>query len=203
MSPAEIPAADLEAFVRAFRGEPWAAADWLAEHFPEADYPRTHASNQLHADLERCRRRIAQELGDELNTDTLRTYRATAIAWPDGVRTPSATFGAHEKLRGRRDRVEAMAQYVKRARREESTHLQRRHVLRYRAEERGPRPGPTKTLGELLAENVDRACRAKLRSAAGVIVERADWWNTDRLTDADRAILADRFADLANAIRGR
>lgn len=200
MTEGDLP--ELESFARLAKGDPWAAGDYLVERFPEAKYPATNTKagagllrdlDHLSADLDR--------LGHRLSTSTLRGYRSTALAWPSGRRLPEATFEAHRKVRGE-DRQEVLAGYVERAKREGALKLTERRVATYREAQRPrrARAAEAKTLGEDLADAVERSCRSRLRSAAGVIVDREDWWATDRLTDADRAALAKRLADLAQRI---
>lgn len=190
----------LEHFAHLVKGDPWAAADYLAERFPVERYPRSVAAHTgLHVQLEHLAADLEHWYDVKLKAATLRVYRATALAWPHEDRSSSATYRAHELLRGKADRREQLDRYVKRAaEREHAPVLGERHLRRYLAEGRPARQVEPPQLLDAL----DKAARRFLRAERGVITTRPDWWNVDRLSDADRAELADWLEATAKDIRG-
>lgn len=189
---------ELGEFVRAMRGDPWAAGDILVDWFPPGDYPIGKAKNDLHAALDSRRRDIFKLLGEDVSVATMRQYRATALAWPHEIRISSATFAAHQQLRGRADRQDVIANYAKRSKREGSIKLNHRQVARFRSED-NPRPSPTKTQAQKVSQSLRRA--AKRTVLGGRQTDRDDWWNTSVVTVAEKESLLREIERLAADIR--
>lgn len=83
--------ADVIAAIRTEDGTSWAVADAVA------GLPETDEHGRL--TLERIATAIYDETGTEWSTVTLGKYRATARAFPSGIRIPLHTFHVHMELR--------------------------------------------------------------------------------------------------------
>jgi len=183
---------------RLVKGDPWAVGDLLLERFPAEQYPATSAPSGLTRQLERLAAEVERHTGTSIKPRVMANYRSTALAWPPTDRSVGATYRPHEMLNGKPDRREQLDRLIKRAQREGAERLTERHVKRYRAEGQRPRQVEPPTL----LDTLDKAARRFLRAERGVIVTRPDWWNVDRLTDADRSDLADWLEATAKDIRG-
>lgn len=173
-------------------GDTWVVADLLAEVFPVEDYPlQAHARNNLHAELVNYEEALRRDHGVILAATTMRIYRATAIAWPDEVRTSSASFQAHEKLRGP-DRFGKMEQYL---RKNKGRALSKRDVMRYRADEKPAKP--MKPFPVRARRRLESTAKSLL-VGGGRNIKREDWWNSEHVSAEQKQQLIKEMRSLAS-----
>jgi len=178
-------------------GDIWQVADLLVEEFPAEEYGglgNEHARTGLYEKLEDYEHALVTEYGIELKSSTMRRYRTTAIAWPDGVRTPSAPFAVCNRFHGA-DRFKRIESYLKR---NKGRPLTVRAVRRYTAED-----GPTRALPpweSQVRRRIESAAKAALLE--GIKTDRPDWWNADAIDDGRRKVVIDALRKLANEMAG-
>jgi hypothetical protein len=161
-------------------GDGWEVADLLAERFPPEEYPEDSSGrNELHATLDAASDALRREHGVELKVDTMRTYRATSLAWPRGTRVPRASFAAHRGLRGD-DGPDRMARYLKR---NKGRPLSQRDIARYRADDNPKPPVPW-----------EEAARKRLGAAVRSVLGQNP-------TAEAREVVAAILHELANEVR--
>lgn len=175
-------------------GDTWQIADLLVEAFPLDEYGNGgKARNGLHASLAKYEIALRDGYGVELKAVTMRTYRATAIAWPHAIRIACASFGAHQALRGD-DRVGRMQAYLKH---NGGNALSAKVVRRMNADNKPRRP---MTSWEVkVARRFESAARSLLLGA--VVTKRDDWWRVDVITDEARNVVAHELRALADRIK--
>lgn len=175
-------------------GDAWQIADLLVDEFPVEDYGDNERGMKtgLHAELEQYETLLAAEFAVELKASTMRHYRATAIAWPDGERSTSASFTAHAVLRGP-NRAAEMRRYL---RQNHGKPLSARAVRRFRSEDRPSKPAPP------WEAQVRRSVEslAKRLVLGNVVVDRDDWWNARPATPNRRATVVAALRAVASNI---
>lgn len=173
-------------------GDAWEMADLLAEKFPEDEYgsPGDHAKTGLHEELVDYEMALIDEYGiDQLKANTMRIYRATALAWPDDARASSVPFVVCQRFRGEK-RFEQVERYL---RKNKGKPLTLRAAMRYRTAEAGS--GHVRTWEEQVARRIERAAKAALLE--GIKADREDWWNASQITDSRRQVVIAALRKLA------
>jgi hypothetical protein len=175
-------------------GDAWSIADYLVEQFPIDEYgDAEHGTNTgLRLALDRYQGALYEQYGVELRSSTMRGYRATALRWPEAERSASASFGAHDRLRGP-DRFDRMRRYL----RANGGHaLSARTVRRMRADES---PGkPPLVFEERMRLAIERAVRRVLLE--GIVTDRDDWWNVRGVSADMRTTAVQKLRALAGQI---
>lgn len=171
-------------------GDSWVLADLLVAEFPSDEWgDRGKENTGLRAALVDYEEALRREHGVELKASTMRHYRATALAWPEVVRTTSASFDAHARLRGS-DGHQLMKRYLKR---NKGRPLTKRDVMRYRADDKGPVPMETPE------ERFEKRIRSLVRALLlGGIKPSGDWWRSNAINTNTREFAAGVLRDLAN-----
>lgn len=180
----------LERIAQLVDGDSWALADFLVDEFPPDRFGNAeHGTNTgLRAALEDAEDGLRLEYGIEYKATTLSRYRATAIAWPDGTRVPSAPFVVHKMIRGA-NREQEMARYLKR---NKGRPLTERAVQRFRADDRPKAPVPWDVAARKRIEST-------VRTILAVTAKRDDWWET--ANPKARTQVAAMLTELARDIR--
>jgi hypothetical protein len=175
-------------------GDGWEIADLLVEKFSVEQYgDGGKANSELYEALDAAEDALRKEHGVELKVSTLRQHRATAIAWPHDARSSSASYVAHQRLRGK-DRYDLMQRYLKR---NQGRPLSKRDVQRYRADDKGP--------GLVLTpeERFEKRVRSTVKSALlGAIKPEGDWWKSSSISTEDREMAVSVLHQLANDLIG-
>jgi hypothetical protein len=174
-------------------GDSWALADYLAETFPVEEFgePAAGVSNGLRAVLDTYQHTIKRQFGVEVKATTMRTYRATAIAWAKDERSSLASFNVHYRLRGP-DHVEQLAKYEHMARREGSA-LSAHMLARYRSDEN---PKPPRSYEQRMRSAIANATRREM--LGGLLTKREDWWTV--VTELERSVAVRELRALAKRI---
>jgi hypothetical protein len=173
-------------------GDSWQLADYLAETFPANEWgDPSSARNGLHAELERYQHAIKRTFGTEIKAATMRTYRATALAWSRDERSSRASFNVHYRLRGP-DHVAQLAKYIGLAEREGSA-LSAHMLARYKSDEN---PKTPRSYEQRLRSAITNAVRREM--LGGVTTKRDDWWNV--VTDIERSTAVRELRRFASEI---
>lgn len=176
-------------------GDGWEIADLLAEEFPAETFGDNGSSRrtELHAALELYEDALRKQSGVILKATTMRTYRATALAWHVGDRTPRASFDAHRRLRGK-DGPQRLSAYLNR---NDGRPLSGRDVQRYRADDN---PKPVKAWDQRARKRIASTVKSLL--LGGIIPKDQErWWDVDGV-DESRALLSEMLRELANKLDG-
>lgn len=176
-------------------GDTWQIADLLVEEFPEQEFGGLGGagiSTGLYEKLTDYEHALVTDYGIELKASTMRRYRTTAIAWPNGVRTPFAPFAVCNRFHGA-DRFKRIDSYLKR---NKGRPLTVRAVRRYTAEDGPLRPLPP--WEQQVRRRIESAAKAALLE--GIKTDRDDWWNAQGIDDGRRKVVIDALRKLATAM---
>jgi len=177
-------------------GDQWVMADLLVEAFPPDEWgdAKTSVNTGIRSALDEYEHVLYAEHGVDLKASTMRSYRATALAWPGEIRISAASFHAHRAITGE-DRQERMERYLKR---NGGKALSYRMIRRYRGEEK-PAKAPL-PWEQQVRRRIESAARKALLE--GIVTDRLDWWNTPAVTDMQRTVVINALHALANEMAG-
>jgi hypothetical protein len=180
-------------------GDAWTMADYLAEAFPESEYPNLGKGRAtgLGKELREYELALKKHHGIEIAANTMRAYRATALLWPNDTRVSFAPFTVHRYLHGP-DRREEMAKRIRQAKAEGDDALSLRQLKRFRADEK---PRQAKSMREVLRRRLATTTRGVLLE--GINTDRDDWWNVRQVTPVQRAMASEELRRLADLIETR
>lgn len=96
-------------------GSTWLMADRLVDAFPPDEYGNAEhgTKTDLWKALDALSDALRHDYGIDLKVKTLSNYRATALAWPEGARAPSAPYRVHEMAKARPDRVKLVEKLIR------------------------------------------------------------------------------------------
>jgi hypothetical protein len=176
-------------------GDSWELADLLVDQFSVEEFgAASHGRKSgLYDELRRFELELTREHGIELKANTMRLYRATAIAWPDDTRVSSASFSVHRVMTGS-NRTAEMKLRLRQAEKEGRA-LSQTLLRRFRADDR---PAKIKPFEEYFRRAIAATVRRML--LGGIVTKREDWWMVPQVNDEARALVVRELRALASKI---